>query len=377
MGRRVRVGVIGGGISGLSTAAAMAKKSDFQVSVFEAEPGLRMEGGALGIAPNGLHVLDELGLGAEIRQASHPIRNGIISDHELNRLTSFPPGAFGVGIPRSELLAILQRSAQGKATLSYGKRLSACEVGKDGVALTFADGTTHEADFLLGCDGIHSTVRAQVAPTTKVRFTGESYWAGISNHSVSTWDFCEAWGLGLRFGMVSLGGRTYWFAVHKSEQRQGKAAVDRAEVEALFLGFSPTVQAIIKATPPETMFLTDSLELDPADGAWSKGPICLVGDAAHATTPNLAQGANQALEDALTLACCLSKDPTARAFERFRSLRAEKVKMVVDESRRMGKVSVLAPPWAYLRNFVLRATPSSVMKSRFARMNDLGYLEQV
>src|SRR5262249_19661312 len=112
-------------------------------------------------------------------------------------------------------------------------------------------------------------------------------------------------------------------------------------------------------------------------GPWFSGRVCLVGDAAHATTPNLAQGANQAMEDALTLAKCLNKEPSPRAFENFQRLRAKKVKMIVEESLRMGKVSVLGPPWTYLRNVVLRTTPSAVLKSRFARMYSLDYMDRI
>jgi 2-polyprenyl-6-methoxyphenol hydroxylase-like FAD-dependent oxidoreductase len=297
MQRRPRVAIAGAGIAGLSTAAALSGLG-FEVSLFEAEPRARIEGGALGIAPNGLAVLEKLGLGDEIRRASRSVRNGIVSDERLNRLMSFPPGAFGVALHRSDLLAILHGAAK-HAALKYDKRLADCSTDDKCVGLTFADGSTFEADYLLGCDGIHSVARAKVASETKVRFVGESYWAGVSNHSVHDWDFCEAWGPGLRFGMVGLdGGRTYWFASRKSELRDTRAPIDRAEIEALYHRFSAKVHAILRATPVETIFLANSLDLDPPDGPWFDGRICLMGDAAHATTPNLAQGANQAMEDA-------------------------------------------------------------------------------
>ena len=131
----------------------------------------------------------------------------------------------------------------------------------------------------------------------------------------------ESWGRGERFGIVVIGfGEIYWFAV--ADAAPGGVDRDvRSELLARFGDLHEPIAAIISATPPERILRTDISDRDPIE-RWHEGPVVLLGDAAHPMTPNLGQGAGQAIEDAIALDRCLSLEETIeRALRRYEACR--------------------------------------------------------
>jgi 2-polyprenyl-6-methoxyphenol hydroxylase-like FAD-dependent oxidoreductase len=171
----------------------------------------------------------------------------------------------------------------------------------------------------------------------------------------------ESWGRGERFGIVGIGfGEIYWFAVANAPPGRADTDVQR-ELLARRGRWHEPIAAIIAATPADRIVRTDIGDRDPIE-RWHDGPVVLVGDAAHPMTPNLGQGAGQAIEDAVVLDRCLSAEPTSeKALLRYEAERVARANSIVVASRRVGTVAQWRHPVAvWLRNVGMRLTPSSV-----------------
>ncbi|MCW3840359.1 FAD-dependent monooxygenase [Micromonospora yasonensis] len=189
------------------------------------------------------------------------------------------------------------------------------------------------ADLVVGADGIRSTVRRLLWPDAAgpVRI-GVTAWRGVT----PAWDediiVAISWDRGAEFGMVPLAdGRVYWFAAVNTEPAD--SAVDElAQVRARFGSWHDPIPALISAT--DTVLRDDLACLDEPLTTYVKGRVALLGDAAHAMTPNLGQGANQALEDAVVLAAVADRPDGLAAYDRQRRPRSQRV---AKASRTIGR----------------------------------------
>jgi 2-polyprenyl-6-methoxyphenol hydroxylase-like FAD-dependent oxidoreductase len=174
----------------------------------------------------------------------------------------------------------------------------------------------------------------------------------------------ELWGRGIRFGIVPLTrGRVYWFATRNApenavENPQGR----QKELLELFQGWHPSVISLIEATEASTILRNDIYDLQPLT-SWGKGRVTLLGDAAHAMTPNMGQGACQALEDAQVLADTLRQSqPNAQALLSYQQKRLARASMIVTRSRQIGTVAQWENPLAcWLRDHLLMLTPPRLL----------------
>jgi 2-polyprenyl-6-methoxyphenol hydroxylase-like FAD-dependent oxidoreductase len=158
-------------------------------------------------------------------------------------------------------------------------------------------------------------------------------------------------------------GRVYWFACLNAPQQKGErlAAVGKTELLEIFRDFHSPVPEIIGATEPTKILWNDIIDFAPVE-KFAFGRVLLLGDAAHATTPNMGQGACQAIEDAAVLGKLLAKyqDPQA-AFRIFEKLRTKRTSFIVNRSWQIGKIAQLDNPiLAWLRNMVMRLAPESM-----------------
>jgi 2-polyprenyl-6-methoxyphenol hydroxylase-like FAD-dependent oxidoreductase len=226
-------------------------------------------------------------------------------------------------------------------TFHLGKRCTGLTQAQDGVTVQFQDGTQVEGDVLVGADGIHSVIRRALFPDVALRYSGQTCYRGIATMELppslarTCW---EVWGGESRFGFSALGSRqVYWFAPMTAPA--GSAEREETLSEQLaerYAGFPAPIPDIIERTPVAETIRTDLYDFLPCT-RWWQGRVILLGDAAHAMTPNLGQGGAQAIEDAFLLAHKLSSyGIISEAFREYERLRMPKVRRMVHTAWRYG-----------------------------------------
>jgi 2-polyprenyl-6-methoxyphenol hydroxylase-like FAD-dependent oxidoreductase len=175
----------------------------------------------------------------------------------------------------------------------------------------------------------------------------------------------ESWGVGERFGLVDIGrGRTYWFATKNAPVGEADEPGGRkAEIRRRFSGWHEPIAAVVEATDERTILRNDVHYVEPLP-RWSDGRVVLVGDAAHATTPGVGQGAALAIEDAIALADrIVRRDELATALAEYETIRRPRAEAVLKMSRRVDKAAQLASPLGWrLRNAVVRRLPDRAQR---------------
>jgi 2-polyprenyl-6-methoxyphenol hydroxylase-like FAD-dependent oxidoreductase len=280
------------------------------------------------------------------------------------------PMARVVALHRARLHDVLLAAA-GRSVVRTGVRVTSYEQAADSVLVIADDGTRLETELLVGADGLHSTVRAQLVHDGPPRYAGYTSWRGVTPAgSVPPPDrVTETWGRGERFGVVDIGfDEIYWFAV--ADAAPGGTDGDvRAELRARFGGWHAPVAAVLDATPADRILRTDIFDRDPIT-RWHAGRVVLLGDAAHPMTPNLGQGAAQAIEDAGTLAASLAAAATVEdGIRAYETARVGRTSAFVRASRRFGDVAQWRHPLAvFARDLTMRLTPESALVAQARRM---------
>ena len=380
----MKIAVIGAGIGGLSAAVGL-QRAGAKVTVFERAPEVRAEGSGLSIFANGLAALETLGLREAFETVTDPSVEGFAAGQRLadgRWIVQVPNDAVGALriVDRVDLHRILL-DALAPDTVRTGSE--AAVTGTDGT-MTLEAGSTGSAgserfDLIIGADGLHSGTRTVVAgETVAPRYSGYSAWRGITTVPVDlSGEAGESVGHGRRFGIAPLAdGRVYWFAVANMSQN-AVFADEKATVEQMFTGWHSPIADLIAATPAEEVRRTAISDLSRRLARFYRGRVVLIGDAAHAMTPNLGQGGGQALEDAATLTVLLTpliaRGRAGRvaalkaALQRYDALRRPRAQSIAQKSRLMGQVFQLESPLlAGLRNAVFSAVPSRFIAAQAA-----------
>ncbi len=344
----MEIGILGGGIAGLSVALALRKRGH-RPKVYERRAEPATMGAGVTLWPNAGFVLKELGLLQDIatvggrpvamhRQdaAGNPL--GGLDIALLDRLMGYPTHT----ILRRDLLAVLLEAvAAAGIPVAYGHRAVAIDPGADGRAVArFEHGPSIRPDLLIGADGrMDSVARRYVAGDNAPVYQGFVNWIGVAQADDALVDeiaIQDYWGADERFGAVAVRpGLVYWAGAQARPLRAATPAADlRKEVETLFGGWPEPVGRIIRATPAHAIHLIAVHDLEPL-ATWSRGNVLLVGDAAHAPLPTSGQGACQALEDAWHLARCLdgADEGLDAALLCFAQLRAPKTGQLIELAR--------------------------------------------
>ncbi|MFD2786750.1 FAD-dependent monooxygenase [Hymenobacter rubripertinctus] len=368
----MKIAIVGGGIGGLTTAIALHRKG-ISATVFETSAELKPVGAGIILANNATQVLQRLGLLAALRNAGHPISELRITDAQLHPISRSDlayferlNGAGSLAIHRAELQRILlEHLPAGQFRLN--KRVERVEVVPgQGADLQFGDGTRERYDAVIGADGIHSVVRNAVTTESTIRKAGQICWRGIAAYRLpAAAQHClqEAWGTGLRFGFTHISAtHVYWYALATGLDLTPQSP---AQLQQLFRDFAPLVGQILSHTSAAQIMTHEILDFKPLS-TWEQGAVCLIGDAAHATTPNLGQGACQAIVDAYTLAeLFTSGTEVAPIFRRFYETRHAKTALVTTTSWNVGKLAHLQNPMACrLRNTLMRLTPAFISRKQ-------------
>lgn len=359
------VTIIGAGIGGLTTALAL-KQAGLDVEIYERAPELKAVGAGLSLWPNAVKVLRRLGLGRALNAISVVAPVVASRNARGDILTQLPARAFeeryGAAVRvvhRADLLALLTE-ALGDVPLHLGFECTGFEQNGGGVTVHFADQPPLRTEALIGADGLHSAVRTQLFGATLPRYAGYTAWRAITPYPAASLPAGEAWGCGSRFGLLPVDReRVYWFATKNAPQDQPPHPDGhKAELLTLFQDWFDPIPAVLKATPAEAILRNDIFDRPPLD-TWSRGRVTLLGDAAHPMTPNLGQGACQAIEDGLVLARCLKGSPDVPlAFHLYQIKRLERANTIVNRSRFVGTAGQLQHPLACrLRNLLAKIVP--------------------
>lgn len=377
MGQR-KAAVIGGGIGGLAAACGLIQ-AGWEVRVFEQAPELHPLGAGITLAPNAVRALDALGLGSALRnramaQGAAGIRASSGRWIVRSRLDVLE-AKFGIpafALHRADLHQLLTDSvheadlrtghrvldiaqrADGRATVRYER--------PDGRSMTTAELT---ADLVVAADGLHSAIRTALFPGHPgPAYAGYIAWRGIvpAERAVAVRPAAvtETWGRGRRFGIVPLAdGRVYWFAT--ASFPEGAHIDDElADLETRYRGWHRPIPELLAATPPDALMRHDIYYLRQPLPSYVVGRSVLLGDAAHAITPDLGQGACLALEDAATLAG-FARDPDIdTALQSYDQARRPRTQRLVRESARIGRVA----EWRHPAAVALRNTLASLIPAR-------------
>ncbi len=303
--------IIGAGIGGLSTAIAMQMRQ-INVKVFEAATNLNPIGAGILVPPNAMNILDRYNLAQQVRDGGSPIESLVVIDSEGRGISKTPAHYSKNGIAHQTIAihrGTLQKillNALALGTLLTSKQCVEINTGVDGAEATFRDGTKISGEFLVGADGIHSKVRESIFPDSPLRYSGQTCWRGVSNIALpKKWlmQLTEVWGAGLRFGFVPIADtQVYWYATKREEAGGIDDATNiKQQLCDLYGEFLEPVGEIIMQTDPFSIIRDDISDLAPLT-SWHSNSAVLMGDAAHASTPNLGQGGAQAIEDSWVLA---------------------------------------------------------------------------
>jgi 2-polyprenyl-6-methoxyphenol hydroxylase-like FAD-dependent oxidoreductase len=380
--------IAGAGIAGLSGAIAMTK-AGHEVTVVERATELREIGAALSIWPNALAALDSLGVGEQVRAVGVEAHTAGIRSTTGATIARFDPGAVRralggtpVVVSRAGLQAVLRHECSRLGVgVRLNERLEKVSVGGGSVMVTTTSG---EATFAaaIGADGINSTVRRAVVGQDELRDCDRTAWRALIPNPDGL--ISDAWltvGVGLQLiASPATDGLAYWAADTPGSDAVISDGIDPKELlRRRFGGWHDPIPKIIEATPSESLIVNRVVDRRPPSRL-HYGPILLVGDAAHAMTPDLGQGACQAIEDAALLFACARARPTAApstVFEAFEQVRLHRVRKIVADSYRIGRLATTSSRLAAgTRDVLTRLLPESISNRRLATYASTAAFEQ-
>ncbi|MDV8149812.1 FAD-dependent monooxygenase [Arthrobacter sp. B10-11] len=318
------ISIVGGGIAGLALASCL-DQDRFEVTIIEKRPELPAVGTVLAMWPNAQRALERAGVLAEARAVSPVVGSGSIRDASGNPWITVNGGDM-FGISRIDLLRLLDSAVPASV-----RRTTAT-----------AGSVPAEAGLVVGADGVHSVVRREAWGTrTAARLTSCLAVRGIVPSRVDPQDVGEYWGRGDLFGVANASLGINWYGSYRSGL--GPSGIDVAAVleqtRHHFAGHAPVIRRVLaEATPEHT--LVQRIWTTPRLRSYVRGNAVLIGDAAHAMTPNLGRGACEALVDATTLAELLNTLPVKEALASYNRRRRLRTQALALASSAMMRVAL-------------------------------------
>jgi 6-hydroxynicotinate 3-monooxygenase len=360
------IAIIGAGIGGLAASACL-RKAGIETTIYEQAPAFARIGAGIQMSPNAMRVLYGIGIGERIRDMAFEPPHWRNRDSDTGNLTNdhpLGPDAFDrYGVPyllmhRGDLHAALH-GAVPDDTIRYDHKLSGVDQSDAGVTLTFENGETVTADGLIASDGVHSPVRDWMLGVEEARFTGRlayrtAFPASLMGDYKLLDDSAKWWGPDRHIVIyyVTRARDEIYFTTSQPEPdfqvESWSATGDVGDLCDAFADFHEDVRAVLGACPSVHKWAI--FERDPLT-TWNEGSVTLMGDACHPMTPYMAQGAANALEDAVVLSRCLADggvDDFSAAFKRFEAARKPRTTKVQATSHRNEFMREKTDPdWVY------------------------------
>jgi 2-polyprenyl-6-methoxyphenol hydroxylase-like FAD-dependent oxidoreductase len=328
-----------------------------------------------------MKIFNKLGIAEEIIAAGKKLKRisvvdlnykpiSVIDSNEIEAKHQFGT----IAIHRSALQKILA-SKVSLAQIKLDKEFKRYEQNKESVKVYFEDGSTDEADFLICADGVKSKGREQMLGKIKFRYSGQTCWRfttafDLQNNEEDS--MFEVWGntKGLRVGYSKIDEkRVYVYITNAKENRPSEGFSNvKDHLLEICKPFSNTVTNLIQAVPENDIVVTDLFDFKPLK-RWTDGRVVLLGDAAHATTPNLGQGACQAIEDAWSIAAQLSlMNNIEVSLLNFQKSRIDKAVFITNTSWLFSQMTNTSGWMKSIVKFALRSTPDFINKKQLDKI---------
>jgi 2-polyprenyl-6-methoxyphenol hydroxylase-like FAD-dependent oxidoreductase len=370
------VNIIGGGIGGLTLANALQSKGiDFKL--FEQAPRITEVGAAISISKAALDILERLDLSSHVKNAGYEINNFHISDKNLKNILVTTTQSPVTIIHRAKLIDILV-SRLPKEKIQLNTKLTYIRNETEFSELHFSNGLKLKSRCTAIADGIQSISRKQIFPGIKIRHDGQAIWRGITTLN---WPeqyrhtYTEIWSNTKRFLFVPMDSTAiFWLAI-KNAAIGGEDDPDtiRHELVNEYHDFHPFVKELLLNS--SNFIRNDLADLGIEGRKWYLDKIVFLGDAIHATTPNLAQGGCQAIEDAYCLSLLMKKSnyDFSEIFPTYQRLREKKVSFIVNTSWRFGKMAQNRIS-SRIAKYFFKYIPNSAIMKLERKLNDLSYI---
>lgn len=377
----VPVTIIGGGIGGLTLANAL-QHFGIPFGLYERAPELTEVGAGIGITESPVKILGWLGLEGSFREKAVSVGEVFMPDKNLNIRRRIRPTSEMFCIHRAKLIDVLKEKLPAN-NIHLSMELRDVQVSDIGTKLIFDGDGIETNGCVVAADGIQSVVRRKLVPDISVRYINQVIWRGISPVTLpKPFDsgYLEIWDEGLRFLAIPISeGHTFWLGVERAVpggQDNPSTLIDG--LLERFRNFHPALLELIRETGP--VLRNDMGDLGTKRRPWHVQNVCFLGDAIHATTPNLGQGGCQSMEDAWCLANCLNKyqGDMRAAFAKYQELREPKAMKIVSDSWMFGRAAHSRNPFLhYGYRLILTKSPEWVLRKQEAFLKDLSYLERV
>jgi 2-polyprenyl-6-methoxyphenol hydroxylase-like FAD-dependent oxidoreductase len=372
--------VVGGGIAGLASAVSLAQ-AGWQATVLERAPEFGEVGAGLAVTGNGMAALEAIGAADAVRAAGYQTSTAGYQDPGGRWLLKIPdvPSLRAVttiwGLHRQRLhAAVLQAARAAGVELINGAEVAGVQPGQvrgEPARVTWRTGTgahRRECGLVVAADGVHSTIRSQLFPTARYRYSGSTCWLAVIPDTGTDGRLVEVWGPGTEFGFMRVSDRElYWFGYFRHPEK-ASFGDELAAARERFAGWSPQIRAIVAATEADRLIRRDVYYLPGGLPAYVRGRVVMVGDAAHAALPTVGGGASTALEDGVCVGRLIAAPvndgsdlgDALAAFDQTRRARCRKIGRMAKMVAGFG--ADLGGGWRQpARNAVLRLAPPRLL----------------
>ena len=364
----MKIAIVGAGIGGL-TAAALLNEQGHEVKIFEKNSQVSEVGAGIGIGGNVIEKLGKHDLAKGIKNVGQVIDTMEVLDDKNNMLSKMKlkKNTVNLTMTRQSLIDIIKSYVPNQMIFT-NHHVTDIDNGALKVTLHFETQEQESFDLCIGADGIHAKTREVTVPNSKPIYQGYTVFRGlVEDVDIKHTNIAkEYWSKKGRVGIVPLlNNQAYWFiSINAKEKDTKMQSYGKPHLQARFNHFPNEVRKILDKQSETDILLHDIYDLNPLK-TFIYQRVVLLGDAAHATTPNMGQGAGQAMEDAIILANCIASYDFDEALQRYDKLRAKHTKKVTLRSRKIGKIAQRRNHFVVaVRNAIAKMIPNKLISNQ-------------